>query len=135
MTGIMIALVGGSYGAKITLTDQTYTNATGGGLPATVGFTLSADGHAYDQSLVLLEEWCSPTALAGDYEVFATLTSGALSTGTTGSWLALTADRTWTKTVASPSTGTAAFTVEIRRIGTTTVLDTATINITADATP
>ena len=135
MTGVLMALVGGSYGARITLTDQTYTNATGGGLPATVGYTIDADGNVYDQSSVLLEQWCAPAALSGDYEVRATISSGTLTSGTTGSWLALSTDRTWSKTVESPATGTCVFTVEIRRIGTTTTLDSATISITADATP
>lgn len=136
MSGIMLAVAGtGGTGALITLTDQTYTVSTGGASAATVSYRLSTNGFAYDQDSTSLEQWCDPAAQAPNYEVLATIVSGTLTSGTTGSWLALTSDRTWSKTVSPPSIGTCVFTVEVRRIGTTTVLDSATISITADAVP
>lgn len=131
----MLATASGASGALITLTNQTYTESSGGGLPATVSYRIAADGYVYDQGFIALEQWCNPTSQAGNYEVLATIVSGTLTSGTTGSWLALTSDRTWSKTVNSPSVGTCVFTVDIRRVGTSTILDSATISITADATP
>ena len=65
------------------------------------------------------------------------MTTGSLSSGTSGSWLSLGTTRDWT---VSTNTGSAPyykeciFTVEIRKIGTTTVLDSATITLQAEST-
>lgn len=67
-----------------------------------------------------------------NYECRATLTSGTFTSGTAGSWLALTSTRTWSVT-QSGSVGTkgAIFTLEIRNASTLEVYDSATIDIHA----
>lgn len=60
-------------------------------------------------------DWCAPKIKApgAGYEIRATLDAGTLKSGTTGSWLALTSDRTWTV----DQYNTADLTVDIRRNG------------------
>lgn len=70
---------------------------------------------------------------AGDYDVRATLTSGTLTLGTTGSWLNLGTSRSWnvTRTDDAAGTTTAEMTVEIRLAATGAVLATATVSFSA----
>jgi hypothetical protein len=101
-----------------------------------IGDTFGQDGKVYGDSTyggyVQLEQWCTPTSAASDYEAFATIVSGSLASGQTLTWLSLNATRQWTVSEASSGNSQiCTFTVQIRRIGTTTVLDTATITIEA----
>jgi hypothetical protein len=79
--------------------------------------------------------WNSSTTAGSGYEVKATLTSGSLTTGTTDSWLALSSNRSWSVTDSTQNNApkSASFTLQIRATGTTTVLDSATITLTANA--
>jgi len=79
-----------------------------------------------------IENWVTPTSAAADYEAFITVTSGSLTGGTTGSWVALSSTRSWYIQSTSTGTTTCVFTVQIRRVGTVTVLDTATITLNAE---
>jgi len=80
-----------------------------------------------------LEQWCTPTNQSSNYEAFITITSGTLSGGSgTGTWLALSTTRNWFVTEnQSGQQKICVFTVQIRKIGTGTVLDTATITLEA----
>ncbi len=79
-------------------------------------------------------DWITPTSAAGSgYEVRATLDSGSLDSGTTGSWLSLGTTRTWGVAAAStPSSQSASLTIEIRDASSLVVLDSATVNLSAD---
>jgi len=81
-----------------------------------------------------LEQWCTPTSQASNYEALVTVTSGTLSGGSgTGTWLALSTTRNWYVEEFTPGgSNFCTFTVQIRKIGTTTVLDTATIDLEAN---
>ena len=64
---------------------------------ATCGYRLSASGVAYfrsDVSYSTLETWLA-TGSAASYEARATVNTGSLTSGTTGSWLALSSSREW----------------------------------------
>ena len=115
----------------------------------TAGFRLGADGKvyrartqvgggAYEEVSAGSNEWLDPhDGVAADaYECQATVTAGALTSGTAGSWLALTSDREWevTRTNDVLGTDTCTFTLEIRRIGTTVVLNSASITLNAEVT-
>lgn len=137
MSGILAVLLGNSPGALITISNQNITDATGGARNATAGYRLTSGGQAQSQinaTFTTLEQWCTPTIEASNYEVLVTVTSGSLSTGTAGSWLALSSNQTWTRTAVIGTSNTCVFTAEIRRVGTATVLDSATITLEADAT-
>ena len=122
---------------RITLSPQTITHASGGLLSATAGYGLYSDGNAKQTvgaTVSTLEAWIDRVANVGDFECRATLVSGTLTTGTTGSWLALSADRTWSRTSSAGSTNTTVLTVEIRRTATGVVQASVTITLIADAT-
>lgn len=90
---------------------------------------LALAGGAYADS----GDWCAPKAAGVAFEVYATLNSGSLTSGTTGAWEALTADRTWLNDRAGVGTQTANITLQIRRIGTTTpVYTSSAIDVTAE---
>lgn len=107
---------------------------------AFAGYTLNLSGKLQKTTntggLVDIGDWCLPGADAGLYECFATLNSGVLDAGTTGSWLALTSTRTWNIQVApGPGTKDADLTVKIRAVGTTTDITTSHVTLHAESTP
>jgi hypothetical protein len=122
---------GGGGSPTITLTNTTCSDAVTGGT-ATATYQVDSNGKIYKNS-VFFENWISDAALAGDYQVRATLSSGDTPSGTLGSWLALTSDRYWDLINAAQddSTLSCALIVEIRDAATSTVRATATITISA----
>lgn len=142
MTGILCALAGtpNESSTVISVTNQSVTDISGGLLSASVGYQINADAGVYTKvgiagSYALVETWCTPTTDASNFEVLATVTTGSLSSGTAGSWLALSSTRSWTRDASAGNSELCVFTVDIRRIGTGTILDSATITLTADALP
>ena len=79
-----------------------------------------------------IENWVTPTSQAANYEALVTIVTGSLTGGTTGSWVALNSNRSWYVNQIGNGQKACTFTVQIRRVGTSTVLDTATITVTAD---
>ena len=71
---------------------------------------------------------------ASDYECRATVNSGTLTSGTTGTWLNLGTTRTWTRTNTfnTDSVQTVDMTVEIGLAGTSTALVSSNVIITAE---
>jgi hypothetical protein len=121
---------------QISLSGQTITSSGAGTQTAT--YTLESDGDVITATKgggsVDAGDWIAPkTSAPSDYEVRATLDSGTLSTGTTGSWLALTSNRTWTVTRIAVGSETASITVEIRK-GSGATLASASITLTAERT-
>ena len=137
MSGIHMALLGSAGDpATISITDQTVSDYTGGARTATAGYRLTSTGLA--QTLVNVtyttaETWCVPTSEAINYDVLVTV-SGNLDFGPTGSWTSLSTTQTWSNVASAGASSFGILTVQIRRTGTTTVLDTATITLDADAT-
>lgn len=127
----------GTTAVVISISDTAVSDITGGASSANAEYRLGADGKVYTRtgggSYTNIETWCTPTAQASNYEVYVTVTTGSLSSGTSGSWLALSSDRTWTRTANIGSNQLCIFTAQIRRIGSTTVIDSATITLEADA--
>lgn len=79
-------------------------------------------------------EWWPPnpvTDVGAGYDIRVTETSGTFSSGTVGTWIALSSDRTWMVN-ADNSTNTVSFTIEIRPTGGGSTLASAscTISIT-----
>lgn len=67
-----------------------------------------------------------------DYEARATVLSGSLSSGTTGSWLALSTTREWARARTTVGTASCSFTLEIRKVSDGQIVDTATITLDAE---
>lgn len=127
----------GKSAATISLTNQTISDLSFSGA-AYAYYYLTAGGlvqGSTDQDGInpfTLETWCNPTTAAPNYEALITVTEGFLDGGTTGSYVALSSTRSW-YIIEDASGGfkTCTFTVQIRAIGTTTVLATATIDLLA----
>lgn len=137
MSGIFTASRTAGLREIVSLSPQSITHASGGVLPATAGYGVYADGNAKQivgASVTTLEAWINIASKASSYEVRATIVSGTVSTGTTGSWLALSSDQIWTRTSSAGSTNTTVLTVDIRKVSTGTVVATASITLVADAT-
>ncbi len=102
---------------------------------ATAQYELRSDGSLWFTSgyntLVQSSDWLDFGA-SSSYEVRATLTSGTLDSGTTGSWLGLGTTRTWSISQGIVGVNSATITVEIRNAATATVVDTAYITIEAE---
>lgn len=68
---------------------------------------------------------------ASDYQIRATLNSGTLTSGVTGSWLNFGQSWNVTRTTNVVGTSTATITIEIRDVATSTVQDSGVITLNA----
>lgn len=105
--------------------------------PSKAEYVLDSNGDALQVTtsggtVPIAGEWLVSGA-AADFEVMATVNSGSLTTGTTGSWESLSVTQSWTKEQAVAGSSTVNFTVQIRRAADGAVLDSADIDMTADA--
>lgn len=75
------------------------------------------------------DEWAVSGITVGDFEARATVVSGSVSGGTTGSWLGLGTSRTWERNRTTVGTSEAVLTIEIRDVATSTVRATASITL------
>jgi hypothetical protein len=121
MSGIQMAMLG-SGTAIINATARLVTAGAVG--TATATYRIGSDGTVYEVinagSPSVLEQWCVPGFQAGNYEVFATLLTGTLTSGTTGAWLSLGTTRDWTlQETISGNTRNCTFSIQFRRTGST----------------
>lgn len=123
---------GGGGGGSISITDQNIFNGGTGSI--TASYSINSDGRVRDQSNTILETWLL-SGVNSSYEVRATLVSGTLTSGTTGSWLACSTTRTWSvvNSASDNSVKTVVLTVEIRLASTGVVQDSATITLSAES--
>jgi hypothetical protein len=124
----------GKGGATVNFNDAVVTAA---GVPAqSAGYRIDVNGFVYqvvngvDTSL---GQWVTPTSAGGNYEVYATLVSGTLSSGTTGSWVATSGTPLWTRVaVISGTINTVELGMDVRATGTGTVLDSWSVTLEAE---
>jgi hypothetical protein len=127
----------GTSAVIISLTNLSAFDFSGGARNATTGYRLTSGGAAQileNLTFTTLETWCTPTGEAVNYEALVDNVSGSgLTTGPVGTWVALSTTRTWTLVATPGNSELTTFDVSVRRAGTTTVLDTATITLESDA--
>ena len=123
------AAAGANSGPAISLEDLTVTRLALA--PATASYALNSNGQVVYSGRLGTEYWIVPQSGMSGYEAKASLVSGLLTSGTTGSWLPLSTTRTWTLR-SDGDIEQAVFDVEIRKIGTSTVLATARITMEAE---
>lgn len=124
-------------GIQITISNLTVSTIAASTAAA---YRLESDGDImtsnFTGSAVTVDsgDWIIPRGAAGGaYEVRVTVTSGTLTSGTTGSWLALSTNREWSViNNISGTISTVIMTVEIRSTSSGTVLGSATITLTAE---
>ena len=132
---ILLAAFAAIGGDQIALSGVAVSSVGSGSQTAT--YTLESDGDVVRATTPLgssdIGDWIDPKASApSDYEVRATLNSGTLTSRTTGSWLALTSNRSWTLTQATVGAATQVdLTIEIRK-GSGATLASATITLEAE---
>jgi hypothetical protein len=91
-------------------------------------------GTAVNNNIVDRGDWISPKTGMTDYEALATVVSGTLTSGVTGSWQSLgTLSRNFSKTATTNGTVSAVFDITIRRISDAVVVAGPT-RITLNAT-
>lgn len=136
MTGV-IAVLAGSGGKLVELEDAILgDNAIGG---ADARYRLSSGGSVDHYTTltgyVAQYDWLIMGS-AGDYDARATLNSGSVAGGTTGSWLDLGSGAEWQVTDLIPDglPQSADLTIEIRHSGSGSILASANVQISADRT-
>lgn len=138
MTGALMAMAG-MGGPIVSLSAGTTSHTVVSPTAATAGYQLESDGdvgargNGTGGAYADIGDWITPKAAAGaTYECRVTLVSGTLSSGTTGTWLALSTTRTWT-VAATSSVKTCTFTIEIRRASDGAVLASVNRTVTAES--
>ena len=143
MGGVFLTLVGSAAGSgpAVTITVNPYivTAFNTLGSPATANISFNSTGATTEAinggAATTLYNWCVPAAEAGNYEIYATLTSGSVSGGSSAfnTWLALSTNRAWQVSTSS-GIASAIINVGIRRSGSTTILASADIELYAEST-
>jgi hypothetical protein len=105
---------------------------------ALAGYQINSNGRAYSiesSSFITneLEQWATPTSVANQYEVYATVLSGALQLtfGDVNTWLSLGTTRDWYTERLTSGVNVVILSFDVRKIGTTTVLDTWQVTLEA----
>lgn len=119
--------------ARVSITDQNVTHDVADPSNALATYTVANTGLVRNHVPATLETWLLTGAVA-DYEVSFTYNSGNIPTGSTlGAWLPLSSSRSLSLSQTVIGVKTCNITVEIREaVSPFEVLDTATINITAE---
>ena len=120
--------------AQVSITNQTFGDAVAEPSDAFCRYRLNLDGSVEKYSgggYSTLETWLL-SGVNSDYESRVTVNSGSLTSGTTGTWQVLSGSREWVLNRTFPGTVVVNFTIEIRRVSDSAVLDTAVIEMTAE---
>lgn len=131
---MILALVGTLANTIITLPGSLIEDATAGASSASLdilntGLIIGSGNVNY-----LSDVWVTPTSKASNYEVRATVQSGSsLSSGTTGSWLALSSSRNWTLSVTGNNAKNTSLLIEIRLANSGVVVKSGTYILSVDS--
>lgn len=118
---------GGGGGGAVNFSNESVFDSVIDPANASCGYTISGAG-TWSGTGTAGGTWLV-SGVAGDYEFRATVTSGALTSGTTGTWIAAGNSWTVTRTVFGVSTAIVDF--ECRRVSDSVVIATWTIDFTA----
>lgn len=139
MSGIQMALLGTGPSATFRLDANSYADFGALGIQsASVTFYVKSDGtvevSTTGSGIIDSYDWITPTTGASSYFVRATLNGGSLASGTTGTWLALTSDQSWSvlRLDNNPGSQVANLTIAIASdSGGTNIVVSATISLEA----
>ena len=121
---------GGSGSTVVALADNSVVDFNSGSAEASYRLTSGGDVIAITTLIGDIDrgDWVSPKSAApGSYEAKADVIYGSVTGSATGSWLALTSDRTWTLSLVGAGSEAAGLTISIR-LG-ATVLATCTVDL------
>lgn len=118
--------------------NQTIVGGTVSPNDASALYEINTDGKVYQSVNAVppsvVETWLL-SGLSSDFEAMATVTSGTLTSGSNGVWTSLGSGAlAWTKvrTLNTEGSDTCVFTLSIRRVSDSVVVDTSTITLTAE---
>lgn len=137
---MLIPITSGLATPRVLISDATLTDLTIDPAACSVSYQLTSAGVANSITTSAgtgaIENWVNPTGAAGaNYEARVTVNTGTLTSGTTGTWTALSSTQTWNVTRSTVGTKACNITVEIRLTSTGAVLDSATIDLSANVDP
>lgn len=128
---------GTSAGGEVTM-EATYTITSIKTVPTNAKILYNTDGSIDQNKAGITTDlgiWWSAspeTGIGSDYEIRASIVSGTVSSGTTGSWLALSLQRSWNRLSGAEGVfESVTLTIEIRDVATSTVQDTTTVTLNA----
>jgi hypothetical protein len=125
----------GTSSVAINFTNDT-VDAGNTGAAANAAYRIDSDGNVYfgvNGTFTSQYAWVSPTSQASNYEVYATfIDGGSFTSGTFDAWVALSSDQTWNMRQATIGSSFGEIFFDVRRIGTTTSLDTWTVQFFAE---
>ena len=125
---------------QVAITDQLITATAAVPNGSRAGYRLNTSGAAEALqgigSYSTLETWLT-SGDASLLEARATVTAGTLTSGTTGSWVAISTSPEWyiQDADASPASSDCTLTIEIRHSASGIVLDSATITLSSNYEP
>jgi hypothetical protein len=133
MSGVGMMLLSGG-GDRVKISNATITDSLSSTASSTYQLTSAGVINSITNSsgTASLGNWVVPGTSASNYEALVTVTSGTLTTGTAGTWQALSTTRSWSRNRTTTGITIAVITVDIRLVGTTTVLTTASITLSAE---
>jgi hypothetical protein len=134
MSGMQMMLLGtGGVADVVNFVDVgVYAVNTGA---AVAGYRVSNDSFDYqgvNGTYTVLAQWVTPSSAASSYEIFATVISGAVSSGTIGSWVATSGNPTWTRNQVVVGSSIVELSMQVRAVGSVTVLDTWSVALEAE---
>lgn len=139
MSGIQMMLLGTAGGATIVLTDVSIGQPISGSTAQSRYEIDGTDGKVYQQvnfdPRTEIEQWCTPSTAAGQYEVRATLSAGSTPTGNAlNTWIDLDNNfAAWELQTNPINSDQSIILVEVRQKGTTSPVYDATVTLTTDA--
>lgn len=138
VSGALLAHAASLGGPKLSLAELSSIDAVVLSGPAEASLTLENDGDIVrvttDAGTADVGDWITPKSAAGGaYEVYVTVNSGTLSSGTSGSWLSLGTSQTWTRACLDGGSESVSITVELRKAASGVVMATSTISLTAES--
>lgn len=130
MTGIVAVLHGG--GDTVKLLDHAIDDLQPSPAAASATYTINSNGkvqYATSTGSGDLENWVVPAGNSGLYEVFATLNSGSLDSGSTLTWLPLSVTRSWNAAIPGAGNQAADLTMQLRLAASGVILATAHVTL------
>jgi hypothetical protein len=132
MTCILAAVANLGNAPSASLVSLHNQSVSNGGIGSiTASYSIGNDRTVKDNFGATLETWLATTGTVSNYQVRVTVTSGSLTSGTTGSWLSCSTTRTWSllNNNRDNSTETTVFLVEIGLVSSGVVQASATIEL------
>lgn len=132
MSGIyMVMAAGASTNASLPTPLDVFSIAVSPST-ATSSFTLNSNGAYTSTPAGVSGTWKIGGGLGSSYEARLTVISGSFSGGSTGVWLSLGSDRTWSVSRSTLGSTSASGTLEIRDATSGIVFTSSTLTLTAE---